>query len=82
MGDEKKQEEIGNYTVREVLDILKISRATLYRLIEQGKIKRYHILKKVVFSKEEIKATIERWREEEHPAPEEKSGQGDKTGNG
>lgn len=48
------------YTVKEVLDILRISRATLYRHMETGLIKPLKLGRKVLFTEEVLNNLIER----------------------
>ena len=46
------------YTLRETMEILKISRSTLYRFIKTGKIKSVDVLGNVRISEEEIKKIV------------------------
>ncbi len=46
-------------TTRQVLEILNISRATLYRYMEQGKIRVYKYGRDLRFKESDIKAFIE-----------------------
>jgi len=46
-------------TTRQVLEILNISRATLYRYMDQGKIRAYKYGRDLRFKEEDIKAFIE-----------------------
>ncbi len=45
-------------TIREVCDLLKITRQTVYNLIEKGKIKRYRVGKSIRFNISEIEALL------------------------
>jgi len=46
------------YTLKETTGILKVSRATLYRLINRGLLRAVKIGKKTLFSEEELKNFI------------------------
>ena len=52
------------YTLKELTGILKVSRATVYRLIEQGYIKPIKLGGKVLFVENEIEALIEKLKRE------------------
>lgn len=52
------------YTIKETLDILRISRTTLYRLIDKGELTPVKISKKVLFTEEEINKFIENIKSE------------------
>lgn len=53
------------YTVSEVLNMLRISRATLYRHIDSGLIKPLKLGGKVLFTESEISGLIERLQRKE-----------------
>ncbi len=48
------------YTVKEVLDMLRISRATLYRHIETGLIKPVKLGKRTLFTESDLNEFVER----------------------
>ena len=52
------------YTVKEVLDLLRISRATLYRHIASGLIKPLKLGGKTLFTESALKAMIEKLNEQ------------------
>ncbi len=52
------------YTVKETAGILKVSRATLYRLIDRGLLRSVKIGRKTLFTEEELKNLIDKMKEE------------------
>jgi excisionase family DNA binding protein len=52
------------YTLKELGNLLKVSRATTYRLIDKGYIKPIKLAGKVLFLESEIDALIERLKQE------------------
>ena len=52
------------YTVKEVLDMLRISRATLYRHMESGLIKPLKLGRRVLFTEDELNNLLKRLKGE------------------
>lgn len=58
----KKLEEL--YTVKQASEYLKISRATLYKLIESGKLKPLKLGGRTIFNEDTLRDFVERLKKE------------------